>query len=140
MQNIPVEGFWLTATLAMTAAFWIPYIANRMIERGVFSALWDPHGETHATAQWADRMMRAHKNAIENLCVFAPLVILAILFERLSSNTAIATEVYFFARLGHFIVFSAGLPVVRVLLFLVGFGCQCVLVSAILASVQMAGL
>lgn len=132
MQIFPAEGYWLVVTTAMTATFWVPYIANRMIERGIFNALWDPQGDTKASAPWADRMMRAHKNAVENLCVFAPLVLIAIAFGRLSSSTSLAAEIYCFARLCHFIVFSAGLPVLRVIFFLAGFGCQMTFAIAIL--------
>lgn len=132
MRALPAEAFYLAVTAAMTSMFWVPYIVNRIIERGVFNALWDPHGDTSTAVAWADRMMRAHRNAIENLCVFAPLVLLAILFEKLSPTTAMATQIYFLARLAHFVAFAAGLPIVRVLLFLVGFGCQAVLASALL--------
>jgi uncharacterized MAPEG superfamily protein len=127
MGSLPPEQFWLAATAAMTSVFWVPYIVNRLIEHGIFKALWDPQGDTGTKRSWADRMMRAHRNAVENLCVFAPLVLLVAMTGARSSATGTAAMIYFFARLGHFIVFTAGLPVVRVLLFLVGFGCQAVL-------------
>lgn len=126
-SQLTAEAFWLVATTVMTSVFWLPYIANRLVEHGVFRALWDPHGDTSTKRSWADRMMRAHRNAVENLCVFAPLVLLVIATDARSSETATAAMVYFFARLGHFIVFTAGFPVVRVLLFLVGFACQAIL-------------
>jgi uncharacterized MAPEG superfamily protein len=127
MRTLSPEAFWLLATTAMTSMFWIPYIVNRLLEHGIFKALWDPHGDTSTKHAWADRMMRAHRNAVENLCVFAPLVILVVITESRSEVTATAAAIYFFARLGHFIVFTAGVPMLRVLLFLVGFGCQATL-------------
>lgn len=132
MHSLSAEAFWLAATVTMTSLFWMPYIANRLHEQGVFKALWDPHGETGTERPWADRMMRAHRNAVENLCVFAPLVLLVLMTNASTSTTATATMIYFFARLAHFVVFTAGLPVVRVLLFLVGFGCQATLGVALL--------
>ncbi len=135
MQPLVPEAFWLAATTAMTSLFWVPYILNRLIEHGVVTALWDPHGNTSTARPWADRMMRAHRNAVENLCIFAPLVILVLLTGARSDTTAAATMVYFFARLAHFFVFTAGVPVVRVLLFLVGFGCQATLAVHILRAV-----
>ena len=128
MRPLPAEAFWLAATTAMTAVFWVPYILNRLVEHGVLKALWDPHGNTHTQRAWADRMMRAHRNAVENLCVFAPLVLLIVVTGAHSDATATAAMVYFFARLAHFIVFTAGLPVIRVLLFVLGFACQATLV------------
>jgi hypothetical protein len=40
------ELLWLTWTVFMTALFWLPYILNRIVERGVGPALWDPQGHT----------------------------------------------------------------------------------------------
>lgn len=132
MIAMSAELYWLTVTAAMTSLFWLPYIFNRMYERGILKALWDPQGDTRADAAWADRMMRAHKNAIENLCVFAPLVLAVTLTGAGTALTAGAAMIYFFARLGHFVVFALGLPVIRVLCFVTGFGCQAVLVMRLL--------
>lgn len=132
MRPLPPEAYWLAATTTMTSVLWVPYIVNRLIEHGVLKALWDPHGNTNTQRAWADRMMRAHRNAVENLCVFAPLAILVVVADARSEATAVAAMVYFFARLAHFVVFTAGLPVVRVLLFLVGFGCQATLALRLL--------
>jgi uncharacterized MAPEG superfamily protein len=46
--------------------------------------------------------------------------------------TVQAVMVYFYARLGHFIVFSFAAPILRVVLFLVGFACQAVLAATLL--------
>ncbi len=125
MQHSPsTEMYWLLLTLILTATMWVPYILNRMKEQGILSALWDPLGETEARAPWANRMMRAHENAVENLVIFAPLV-LALQWQQISTETtAAACTVYFFARLAHFLVFTFGVPVLRVVTFLIGFGAQ----------------
>lgn len=72
--SLSTELYWLTLTVSLTAVMWLPYIINRMAELGVLSALWDPFGHTEARAAWANRMMQAHVNAVENLVIFAPLV------------------------------------------------------------------
>lgn len=121
------EFFWLTMTLLMTAVFWVPYILNRMLEQGILTALWDPHGRTETRREWARRMIQAHTNGVENLVIFAPLVILVQIVGVNSSTTAAACMVYFFARLLHYLVFTFGIPLFRVVTFLVGFGAQLVL-------------
>lgn len=131
-NTLTTEIFWLTATVFMTALFWVPYILNRFVENGVFAAIWDPQGMTQAKAAWADRMMRAHKNAIENLVIFAPLVLVVQQFNLASDATALAAMVYFYARLVHFVVFTLAIPVLRVVSFLVGFGAQMIFVAALL--------
>jgi uncharacterized MAPEG superfamily protein len=70
---------------------------------------------------------------VENLVVFAPLAIAVHVANLSTAATATAAMVYFYARLVHFIVFTAGIPGVRTLSFLVGCGCQVVLAIALLS-------
>jgi len=121
------ELYWLVLTLIMTALFWIPYILNRMMEQGILNALWDPCGKTQTEVAWADRMMKAHSNAVENLVIFSPLVIALHIIGMNTPATATATMVFFFTRLAHFVVFTFAIPLLRVVTFLVGFAAQMVL-------------
>ncbi|MHB8472237.1 MAG: MAPEG family protein [Gammaproteobacteria bacterium] len=125
------ELYWLAATVLMTAVLWVPYIVQRIIERGLWNALYDPQGETETRAPWANRMMRAHANAIENLTIFAPLVLLLHAQGVSTSFTTKACAIFFFARAVHYVVFSLGIPLLRVPAFLVGFACQMVIASAL---------
>lgn len=121
------ELYWLVLTVLTTSLLWVPYIANRMKENGVWEALWDPQGRTQAKAPWADRMMRAHKNAVENLVIFAPLVLALHVVGIHTAATASASAVYFFARAVHYVVYTAAIPLLRVGAFLVGVAAQFVL-------------
>jgi uncharacterized MAPEG superfamily protein len=125
------ELFWLTLTTAMTGLFWLPYILDRIIVRGLMGAMANPSPSAAPQSRWADRQMRAHTNAVENLAVFAPLVLTVNALGISSGTTATACAVYFWARLAHFLVFTVGIPVVRTLSFAVGFAAQAVLVLAI---------
>ena len=69
------ELHWLTLTALMTSLFWLPYILNRLSEMGIVPAVMNPSTDPTPKAVWAKRMMRAHANAVENLVIFAPLVI-----------------------------------------------------------------
>jgi len=77
-------------------------------------------------------MMRAHENAVENLVIFAPLVILIELLNLNSETSAWAVLIYFYARLGHFIVMSFAIPVLRVIFFMTGFAAQITLALQLL--------
>lgn len=121
------ELYWLTLTALMTGLFWVPYILNRFAELGVITAIMNPQTDPRPQAQWAERMMSAHRNAVENLVVFAPLVVVVQLSELSTAYTAKATMVYFFARLIHYIVYTLGVPGVRTVCFIVGFICQMIL-------------
>lgn len=118
-ETLTTELYWLTATTLMTGLMWVPYIINRMIEQGIGVAIWDPQGETQTQMAWAERMARAHKNAVENLIIFAPLVLTLHLTHLNNELTALACMIFFFSRLTHYIVFSFGVPVIRVLTFMV---------------------
>lgn len=126
------EVFWLTLTILMTSLLWVPYIINRMHELGVLNALWDRYGNTTTKVAWAHRMMDAHVNAVENLVIFAPLVLLIQISGLNSTLTTTACMVYFFARLTHYVVYTFALPLLRVASFLTGFGAQFTLVAVLL--------
>ncbi len=73
--ELSTELYWLTLTVLFTGLMWVPYILNRMLEQGIGVALWDPQGDTKTQITWAERLMRAHQNSVENLVIFAPLVL-----------------------------------------------------------------
>jgi uncharacterized MAPEG superfamily protein len=130
--KLTTELFWLVATTLMTALLWVPYILNRLLEQGILKALWDPEGRTETKHAWAERMMRAHENAVENLVVFSSLVLAAHVAGVSTEATATASMVYFYARAAHFLVFSLKIPVLRVVTFLIGFGAQMVFALTLL--------
>lgn len=133
MNNvITQEMFWLTANIAFTSILWIPYIINRILENGLIPALRNPKPDEAPNASWANRLMHAHTNAVENLVVFAPLVLI-LHFSNISSEaTVMATMVYFWTRLAHAFIYTFGVPFLRTIAFFIGFLCQCVLIAAAL--------
>lgn len=126
------ELYWLTLTVLMTALMWLPYIINRMLEQGIGFAMWDPQGETKTDVIWAERMTRAHKNAVENLIIFAPLVLTLQLTDLSNELTALACIMYFFSRLAHYIVFSFGIPLLRIFAFMISVVAQFILAFTLL--------
>jgi uncharacterized MAPEG superfamily protein len=115
-----------------TALIWIPYVLNRIMAWGVLEAVGYPKNPK-PVAPWAERMKAAHYNAIENLVVFAALVLVANAVGAKSDATAMACIVYFWARVVHLLAYTFAIPWVRTLAFAVGFGCQVTLAWRILA-------
>jgi uncharacterized MAPEG superfamily protein len=110
------ELYWMTLTVLMTALFWLPYVLDRYALRGPWPALTDTKpegGGPHSI--WAQRAIRAHANAVENLAIFVPAVLTAHALNLSTPATRTAAAVYFFARLGHFLDYTAGIPVARTL-------------------------
>lgn len=129
------ELFWLTMTLGLTAMLWVPYILNRIKEHGLLAALRNPMRDEPAKSEWANRLMHAHNNAVENLVVFAPLVLILHFIAVRSDAIIMAIIVYFWARLAHAIIYTFGVPYLRTIAFFVGFISQCALIYFILTAV-----
>ncbi|MHA1538296.1 MAG: MAPEG family protein [Alphaproteobacteria bacterium] len=126
------EMFWLILTALMTSLFWVPYVLNRMVVRGIVGAMANPSPDAKAQPEWAERARKAQSNAIENLVIFAALVLALEILKAGSALTATACAVYFWARLAHFIVYTAGIPVIRTVAFLGGWAVQVVLALVLL--------
>ena len=103
------ELFWLTLTVILTGLLWVPYILNRIVVRGLPATLANPTRDAKPHAAWATRLMFAHDNAIENLVVFAPLVLILNAIDYSNKWTVYASAVYFWARVAHLIVSGADL-------------------------------
>ena len=125
------ELMWLTLTVILTGLLWIPYILDRILVRGLMGAMANPSRNDKPQAAWAQRLYFAHTNAVENLVIFAPLVLILDAQGHSTQSTAIACAVYFWARLAHALVYVLGIPVLRTLAFTVGFLAQVALVLAI---------
>ena len=128
---MPRELFWLALTTAMTGLFWVPYILDRIAVRGLMGAMANPSADAAAQSPWAQRMLKAHENAVENLVVFASLVLTLHALGISTAATVGTCAVYFWARLAHVVVYTLGIPTVRTLAFAVGFAAQAVLALAI---------
>lgn len=125
------ELFWLTCTVILTGILWIPYTINRCQVRGLGGALANPSRGDKPQSEWANRLMFAHDNAVENLVLFAPLVLILNAIDYSSNWTVLACVVYFWSRVAHVIVYALGIPVFRTVAFTVGFLAQAVLALAI---------
>lgn len=125
------EIFWLVLTVAMTGLFWVPYILDRIMVRGLMGAMANPSPNDKQQSAWARRMIAAHTNAVENLVIFAPLVLVTQALGITTAVTAFACALYFWSRLVHVVVYTLGIPGLRTISFAGGFAAQALLVLAI---------
>jgi uncharacterized MAPEG superfamily protein len=114
------ELYALTVIATATALMWVPYVCARMAIFGILAPIGHPGPGYPVDRPWMDRARRAHANAIENLAVFAPLVLVAALVGLSTPATTAAAWTYVFARVAHYIIYTAGIPVLRTLAFLAG--------------------
>jgi uncharacterized MAPEG superfamily protein len=125
------ELFWLTLTIILTGLLFAPYAIDRVVVRGLMGAMANPSPDDLPQSHWAQRLQKAHYNAVENLVTFAALVLILNAQHHSTMSTALACAIYFWARLAHVIVYWAGIPVLRTLCFVVGFLAQAALVLAV---------
>jgi uncharacterized MAPEG superfamily protein len=115
---------WVTA---LTAVLWVPYTLNMIVVRGLIDAVGYP-ADPKPLSAWAEKLKRAHFNAVENLVVFAALVLTANAVGVSNETTVLACSVYFWVRLVHVLAYTFAIPWVRTLAFVAGFACQAAIV------------
>jgi uncharacterized MAPEG superfamily protein len=104
---------------ALHLVMWLPYILNAIMVRGLVEAVGYPENPK-PLADWAQRMKAAHYNAVENLVVFAALVLVANAVGVSNDTTVIACSVYFWSRVVHLLTYTMGVPWLRTLSFASG--------------------
>lgn len=62
---------------------------------------------------WAGRAGRAHHNMLENLVLFAALVLVAVAAGKTNSTTLLGAQIFFWARLVYAVIYLAGIPWLR---------------------------
>lgn len=62
---------------------------------------------------WAGRAQRAQRNLVENLVVFAALVLVAVAAGKTNDMTLLGAQIFFWARVAYAAVYIAGIPWLR---------------------------
>ncbi|MCX4244330.1 MAPEG family protein [Paraliomyxa miuraensis] len=102
----------LTWVLIMLVAF------GQLFDNGLAWGLGN-HEEIPPMGGWLARAKRASNNMNENLALFAIVVIVVHLAGKANETTALWSQIYVLARVGHALVYIAGLTVIRTVVFLV---------------------
>ena len=116
---------YLALSGALTVLLWTPYVVSRLFVWGLPDFLKNyPTGYPEVDPSpplWAQRAQRAHLNMVETLPAFIAVVLAATYLadESASSTIALWAQVFFFARVAHAIVYTAGVPYWRTPTYLV---------------------
>ncbi len=122
----------LVCVTGLTAVLWVPYILNTIMVRGIMDGVGYPV-DPKPLAPWAQRAKAAHYNAVENLVVFAALVLTANAAGISNETTVLACNVYVWARLFHYVVYMFAIPWLRTLSFAAGWACQVAIIWQLIA-------
>ena len=112
---------YLALTAMLTAALWIPYVVCQVMTNGLLT----PPNYIDPTPRplplWGKRADRTYINAVETFAPFAALVIVAHLAGKADAMTAFWAACYFWLRLAHAIVYLLGIPLIRTIIFTLGY-------------------
>ena len=68
---------------------------------------------------WGGRAIRAHRNMLENIALFAPLVVVAVIAGKTNDMTLLGAQIFVWARLAYAVVYVAGIIWLRTLVWFV---------------------
>jgi len=108
----------LTWSVALTVVQMIIAAIGANGQVGLVTLAGNRDGVPDATG-WAGRAQRAHANMLENLPLFAALVLTAQVSSHANAMTALGAQLFFWARLVYAIVYLAGIPWLRTLVWAV---------------------
>jgi uncharacterized MAPEG superfamily protein len=117
------ELMYLAWVTIFTGVLWISYVLDRLTVRGLADTVGYPENPK-PQSPWAQRMKAAHANAVENLVVFAALLLAANAAGISNSTTVLAAALYFWSRVAHALAYTFALPWIRTLAFAGGFVAQ----------------
>ncbi|HSN21389.1 MAG TPA: MAPEG family protein [Usitatibacter sp.] len=123
---------YLVYSAALTGLLWIPYVLDRFVTWGIADTVGYP-AQPKPQSPWAERLIKAHRNAVENLVVFAALVLAAHAAGVSNAAVAGAALLYFWARVVHALAYTFAVPWLRTLGFVAGFVAQAIVAWQILA-------
>jgi uncharacterized MAPEG superfamily protein len=81
---------------------------------------------------WAGRARRANLNMVENLVLFAALVLITAAAGKANAATAMGAMIFFWARVAYAVIYLIGIPWLRTLAWVVSVVGMAMIVSALL--------
>jgi uncharacterized MAPEG superfamily protein len=110
------ELIWLLWAVALTVVQMLVAVTGATLQVGLPMLAGNREGMPPLTG-WVGRAERAHANMLESLVLFAALVLIALAANKANSATALGAQIFFWARLGYALVYLAGIPWLRTLIW-----------------------
>jgi uncharacterized MAPEG superfamily protein len=112
------ELMWLLWAVALTFAQVLVAVSGATLQVGLPALAGNREGLPVCTG-WAGRAYRAHHNMLENLVLFAALVLIAVDAGKTNAMTLLGAQLFFWARLAYAAIYLAGIPWLRTAAWLV---------------------
>ncbi len=112
---------YLAFTAILTASLWIPYIVAQVMTNGFLLPRNYADPTPRPVPPWGKRADRTYMNAVETFAPFAAIVLIAHVSGKADGMTAFWATWFFWMRLAHAVVYWAGIPYVRTVVFTLGY-------------------
>lgn len=112
------ELMLLAWAVALTVAQMLVAATGAASQYGVMTLFGNREGLPALTG-WAGRAYRAHYNMLENLVLFAALVLVSVVSQKTNGTTLLGAQIFLWARLAYALIYVAGIPFLRTAVWLV---------------------
>jgi uncharacterized MAPEG superfamily protein len=112
------ELLWLLWAVALTFAQMLVAVSGATLQVGLPALAGNREGLPPCYG-WAGRAYRAHHNMLENLVLFAALVLVAVISGKTNATTLLGAQLFFWARVAYAGIYLAGIPWLRTAAWLV---------------------
>jgi len=112
------ELMWLLWAVALTVVQMLIAVTGATLQVGLPKLVGNREGMP-PLAGWVGRAERAHYNMLESLVLFAALVLISVLTNKTNSTTLIGAQLFVWARLAYAVIYLAGIPWLRTLVWFV---------------------
>ena len=102
----------LVWSVALTVVLAVVAVLGAMLQVGL-PKLAGNRDDMPETTGWAGRASRAHRNMLENLVLFAVLVLAAKTLNISNASTVLGAQLFFFGRIAHAVIYVIGVPWLR---------------------------
>jgi uncharacterized MAPEG superfamily protein len=112
------ELVWLAWAVALTFAQMLIAVLGAVAQVGLPALAGNREGLAPIRG-WADRAARGHRNMLESLVLFTALVLISVVTNKTNSTTLLGAQLFFWGRLAYALVFIAGIPWLRTVVWTV---------------------
>ena len=109
---MPIEMKLLVWAVALTLVQSVIAVLGAQLQVGL-PALAGSRENLPPIEGWGGRAQRAHRNMLENIVLFACLVLVAQIAGKTDATTALGAQLFFWARLIYVPIYLMGIPWVR---------------------------
>ena len=106
------ELMLLVWAVLLTVVQAVVAVQGAMMQVGLASLMGNREGMPDIRG-WGGRAARAHRNMLENLVLFAALVLAAAIAGKTNDMTLLGAQIFLYARIAYALVYIVGLPWIR---------------------------